>query len=84
MQLQYFPSEEQDHVWNIVLDGEPTGDVVFERDDAPGRYFVVLHTASLNVMGARMSYKSFEEVTTQLRFYYAHCVDPKKDKPSFV
>ncbi len=74
MHLQFFPSEEQDKLWNVVLDGAPTGDVVFERDDAPGRYFISLRTASLNVMGAQMSYKNLEEVTKQLRFYYANCL----------
>jgi hypothetical protein len=78
MQIQYFPSEAQDQVWNIVLNGEATGDIVFAREDAPGRFFVSLHTAPLNVMGRCMSYRSFEEVTVQLRFYYGHCMDGKK------
>jgi hypothetical protein len=29
-------------------------------------------------MGRCMSYRSFEEVTAQLRFYYGHCMDAKK------
>jgi hypothetical protein len=78
MQLQYFPSEAQERVWNIVVDGEPTGDIVYAREDAPGRFFVSLQTAPLNVMGRCMSYRSFEEVTEQLRFYYVHCMDGRK------
>ena len=74
MQLQFFPSEEQEKLWNVVRDGTPTGDIVYERDDIPGRYFLVLNSASLNVMGTQMAYRNFDEVMKQLKFYYGNCM----------
>lgn len=74
MQLQFFPSEEQEKLWNVVRDGTATGDTVFERAEIPGRYFLVLNTASLNVLGGQVSYASFDAITQQLKFYYSNCM----------
>ncbi len=74
MQIQLSPRDDDKQTWDILRDGALTGDFVYERDDAPGMYFLVLNTSTLNAMGGEMPYRSFDDIMSQLNFYYANCV----------